>query len=87
MKYFCVFNKVGTPCILFFHKNQSLGFGGLGKHLNRSLATEKPSFRQLKNWIQDYLNHRKIQKGKMVSASVTIGQRQHEEHHYQALNH
>ena len=60
MKYFCVFNNVGMPCTLFFHKNQSLAFGGLGEHLNCSLATEKPSFWQLKNRIQEYLNHRKL---------------------------
>ena len=59
MKYFCVFNKVGMSCTMFLHKIQSLAFGGLGKHLSGSLATEKPSFRQLENWTQDYINHRK----------------------------
>ena len=60
MTYFCVFNKVGTPCTLFFHKIQSLAFSGLGEHLNGSLATEKPNFRHLENWTQDYINHRKL---------------------------
>ena len=48
MKYLCVSNKVGTPCALFIHKIQILAFGGLGELLNSSLATENPSFRQLK---------------------------------------
>ena len=61
MKYFGMFNKVGTPCALFFHKkNQILAFGGLGELVKSSLATEKPSFRQLKGLIQEYINHQKL---------------------------
>ena len=56
MKYLCVSNKVGMPCALFLHKIQSLAFGGLGKSLNGSLATENPIFWQLENWNQDYIN-------------------------------
>ena len=51
MKYLCVPNKVGMPCALFFHKNQILAFSGLGERLNGSLATENPSFWQLKSLI------------------------------------
>ena len=60
MKYFCMFNKVGTPCALFCHKNQSLAFGGLGELFNSSLATEKPNFQQLNNLVQEDINHRKL---------------------------
>ena len=84
MKYLCVSNKAGMPCALFLHKIQILSFGGLGERLNGSLATENPSFRQLTNQIQDYLNRRKK---KTVSTFVKINHRQHEERHYRALNH
>ena len=60
MKYLCVSNKVGTPYALFLHKIQILAFGGLGKRLNGSLATEKPSFWQLEDQTQDYINHRNL---------------------------
>ena len=53
-------NKVGTPCALFLHKIQILAFGGLGERLNGSLATKKPSFQQLEDQTQDYINRRKL---------------------------
>ena len=59
-KYVGMFNKVGMPCALFFHKNQSLAFGGLGERLNSSLAIEKPNFWQLNSLVQEYINHRNL---------------------------
>ena len=50
-------------------------FGGLGEHLNCSLATEKPSFWQLKNRIRGYLSHRKCTKVKMVGVPITLSHR------------
>ena len=44
----------------FFKKFEWLAFGGLGELFNSSLATENPSFRQLKIWTQDYINHQNI---------------------------
>ena len=56
MKDFLCLIKFGTPGNLFFPiKNQILAFGGLGKLLNSSLATEKPNFRQLKTGSQTTL--------------------------------
>ena len=57
MKDVWVINKIGMPGVLFFKKFESLAIGGLGKLFNSSLATENPSFRQLENWTQDYINH------------------------------
>ena len=51
MKDVWVTNKIGMPGVLFFKKFESLGFGGLGELFNSSLATEKPSFRQLNNLV------------------------------------
>ena len=59
MKYVWVINKIGMPDVFFFKKFESLAFDGLGELFNSSLATEKPSFRQLTIWTQDYVNHRK----------------------------
>ena len=59
MKYVWVINKIGIPGVLVFKKFESLAFGGLGEIFNSSLATKKPSFRQLTIRTQDYINHRK----------------------------
>ena len=59
MRYVWVINKIGMPCMLKFSQIiKSLAFSGLGKLFNNSLATEKPSFRQLTSWTQDRINHR-----------------------------
>ena len=59
MKDVWVIDKIGMPGVLFFKKFETLAFDGLGELFNSSLATEKPSFRQLTICTQDYVNHRK----------------------------
>ena len=59
MKDVWVINKIQMHGVLIFNKFESLAFSGLGEHLNSSLAIKNPNFRQLENWTQDYINHRK----------------------------